>query len=286
MLNNRIYSDAHINYIKSHVENFDQKKTKSLFIDFFIKDLQKEEDNDDEEESEENSEEDNNNKDDEPPPLLEHFSEPNTTENMSETPPTRMTTLPKYCVDPLSVIIKLAILSKKEIGSKLCIYNNVFYIQEKGVFQSFVRSYFKNTKEEICYLYNPIKIACESFLVKSNTNINVLFLAAIEGLKKLTIQYQEHVSIVHSLYFYQNIILNYLTPKHNPSLFIEDNVTSYYTAPIVSQLNAYWNQDKIKIVLNMFEFISNDAKNKTDILEEFMNPVDKHYENFFFEIVG
>ena len=35
-----------------------------------------------------------------------------------------------YLLDPLSVIVKLAILSNKPIGTKLLIQNNVIYFQE------------------------------------------------------------------------------------------------------------------------------------------------------------
>ena len=40
----------------------------------------------------------------------------------------------KYILDPLSVIIKLVILSKKDIGTKISVSNNVIYIQEVGIF--------------------------------------------------------------------------------------------------------------------------------------------------------
>ena len=75
--------------------------------------------------------------------------------------------IPKYILDPFSVIVKLAILSKKDIACKLCIMNNVLYIQEPGLFQPLVRYLFQNTKEELSYLYNPIEIACSHFIHKN-----------------------------------------------------------------------------------------------------------------------
>jgi hypothetical protein len=38
-----------------------------------------------------------------------------------------------FILDPLSVIIKLAILSNKSIGTKICISRNIIYFQEPGV---------------------------------------------------------------------------------------------------------------------------------------------------------
>ena len=48
-----------------------------------------------------------------------------------------------FILDPLSVIVKLAILSNKPIGTKLLIQNNVVYFQEPGPFQAFCRIFYK-----------------------------------------------------------------------------------------------------------------------------------------------
>ena len=49
------------------------------------------------------------------------------------------TNLHFYILEPLSVIIKLAIISNKPIGTKLRMYNNIIYFQEPGIFQGFCR---------------------------------------------------------------------------------------------------------------------------------------------------
>ena len=59
----------------------------------------------------------------------------------------------QLCIlDPLSVIIKLAILSNKPIGTKIRIDNNNIYLQEPGNFQAICRYMFKNNKTDIQYL--------------------------------------------------------------------------------------------------------------------------------------
>ena len=69
-----------------------------------------------------------------------------------------------FILDPLSVIVKLAILSNKPIGTKLLIQNNVVYFQEPGPFQAFCRIFYKSNKTDLQYMYNPINIACLHFL--------------------------------------------------------------------------------------------------------------------------
>ena len=63
-----------------------------------------------------------------------------------------------FILDPLSVIIKLAIISNKPIGTKLRIDNNVIYLQEPGLFQGLSRYFYKSNKTNIQYqVYRPTK---------------------------------------------------------------------------------------------------------------------------------
>ena len=78
------------------------------------------------------------------------------------------TNLHLYILEPLSVIIKLAIISNKPIGTKLRMYNNIIYFQEPGPFQALCRYFLKSNKTDIQYLYNPIEIACKNYLLKTD----------------------------------------------------------------------------------------------------------------------
>lgn len=196
--------------------------------------------------------------------------------------------LKKNVLDPLSIIIKLAILSKKQIGTKISVYNNVLYIQEVGIFQSFVRVIFNNNKVDIQYLYNPIQYACNKFLIKEyikeNPNIKKIFINAQLGLKCLIETYKEHMIIIHTLYFYYNIIENHLSDNYNKKLFIEDSFSGYYKEDLLKELNSQWTNEKIKIVLEMIEFINGEKESNKSIkcLEEFMVIIDNNINKFNF----
>ena len=185
----------------------------------------------------------------------------------------------QYILDPLSVIIKLAILSYKPLHSKLSIHNNVLYIQEPGFFQSVVRYYFNDNKNDLHYLYNPIELACSSFLHKKYDNLDLtpLFVAAQKGLDKLIHNYKDATIIVHTLFMYHNLISNYTGNNYNKDLFMKDTITPLYNETIVKSLNSKWSYDKIKVLLNMFEFVEKDD-NKLSIkcLDEFMVHIDSN----------
>jgi hypothetical protein len=71
-----------------------------------------------------------------------------------------------FILDPLSTIIKLAIISKKPVGCKISIKNNIMTIQRVGIFQGIVRYYLNDTKNDIHYMLNAIEHACRIYINK------------------------------------------------------------------------------------------------------------------------
>jgi hypothetical protein len=122
--------------------------------------------------------------------------------------------LQKYILDPLSTIIKLAVLGKKEIGCKILIKNNQIYIQENGMFQGIARYYHGVTKNDIHFLSIPIELACERYLtiekINSIPDIIIIFKCAQNGLNNLMETYEIHPIIVHCLKYYHTIIDTHL----------------------------------------------------------------------------
>lgn len=187
-----------------------------------------------------------------------------------------------YIVDPLSVIIKLAIISHKPVGVKISIADNILYIQDAGIFQPIVRYYFNYNKGDLHYLYNPIELACQHFLVVNDdteipANIVHLFLCALRGIQRLKETYKDVSVIVLCLNYYANLISNYLGDNYNEELFKKDMMTCHYTDELVEKLNERWTIEKIKLVLEMTEFLfTNDGTvDGVRCLEEFMKKMDE-----------
>ncbi len=185
-----------------------------------------------------------------------------------------------FVLDPLSVIIKLAIFSNKSVGTKFRIQDNVIYIQEPGYFQSICRIYYNVNKTEIQYLYNPIYFACQHFLSSKFTdktpNIRKLFSSAIQGLIKLKETYKCCHLVVLCVNYYISIIENNLEENHVDTLFKKDTMTSFYDENTLQSLNCFWTPDRIKIVLDIIDFLCKDysASNNVQSLEIFINNID------------
>jgi hypothetical protein len=186
-----------------------------------------------------------------------------------------------FILDPLSVIIKLAIISNKPIGTKLRIDNNVIYLQEPGLFQGITRYFYKINKTNIQYLYNPIEIACTHYLtnevIKQTPKIRELFKCAQNGIIKLIETYKLSSIMRICLNYYLSLISNHFEEKNNTSLFLKDGMTTFYTNENLDKLFKIWSQDKIKIVLNLTTFLLSDDSAETNVktLETIMEGIDK-----------
>jgi hypothetical protein len=195
-----------------------------------------------------------------------------------------------FILDPLSVIIKLAILSNKPIGTKLCISRNIVYFQEPGIFQGLCRYVFKTNKTDLQYLYNPIELACQHYL--SNTNIQQnpklkdLFRCAQNGILKLIETYKQCSIMRLCLNYYFTLISNHLDDARIENLFRKDNMTPLYTTELVDNLNKLWTQDRILIILNLTTYLINNENANTDVksMENIMDNIDNQTQTVFVTI--
>jgi hypothetical protein len=199
-------------------------------------------------------------------------------------PDNKIVDLNLYILDPLSVIIKLAILSNKAIGTKIHIDKNVIYFQEPGPFQSICRIYYNDNKTDLQYIYNPIEIACKNYLTKQsiqqNPKIKDLFKCAQNGLNKLTETYKSCSMIRICLYYYIALIANYLDEKMNDTLFKKDHMTPFYNQETLNSLYSVWSQERIRIILNLTNFLINDEQAESNVksLETIMENIDKEIQ--------
>ena len=186
-------------------------------------------------------------------------------------------------LDPLSVIIKLAIISNKPIGTKLLMKDNIIHIQEPGFFQGIARYISKTNRNDLQHLYNPIQFACQMFLNKEKRRRNPkmvdLFICAQNGILKLIDTYNgtANATIRLCLNYYYILIDNYVQERYT-LLFREDEITKLYTDLLLSNLNNLWSHEKIKIVLDMIQFLSDDtmANDNVKSLDVFIQNMDKH----------
>jgi hypothetical protein len=180
----------------------------------------------------------------------------------------------RQILDPLTTMIKLAILGYKPQGTKLAIDNNKIYFQEPSFTQGLLRWAYGNKRYELHHLLNPIIKAVKRCDV-TNPSIRSIFTLAINGLERLKSSYNNSSSVViHSLDLYTNIINNALVIDKDESriknnLLIHNVQDDDETPNKISIFSNLWLDEEINLVakmLHQIETTKNDAKTYLDAI--------------------
>jgi hypothetical protein len=185
-------------------------------------------------------------------------------------------------LDPLSVIIRLFIYGYKPVGTKISISNNRILIQENGVFQSTVRSIFRDSKNDINIIFFPIIFACKFYLSEEKKKKYLpLFNKLLDSFDKLKETYQGN-EIIYNIDQLKNIIISFID-KHdfdpNTLLSNYDSAGGKIKQDIYKHLNSIWTTERINVIFGyvdeILELQSNELINHLiNSLNIYMNYVD------------
>ena len=179
-----------------------------------------------------------------------------------------------FVLDPLTCIIRCAILGYKPKGTKISISENKISFCDPNFLQGTLRWTSGDKREDLHNIYNPI-LKSTQWYSRENEDINNIFKLAKRGLDKLKNSYEENSIISHSLELYINIIDLFINTSgecmndffkskegdlENIENSIEDN-------KIYKQLKDLWNDNQIKIVNSILIQVESDKKNSREWLE-------------------
>ena len=181
-------------------------------------------------------------------------------------------------LEPLTCIIRLAMLNFQEIGTKIAIYNNRISSQLPNIIQGAKRWVYGNKRNELHNLYKPILISLKYYDRNNNADVSTIFDYAVGGLEKLTQTYSEHENdiVCHSIKLYKEILS---TTKKSKSAraevetqLSEDDVT----LPLYEKFNQLWNERLISIIASLLQE-AEDAKDseEEEELNALLNAVDQ-----------
>jgi hypothetical protein len=171
--------------------------------------------------------------------------------------------------DPLSVIIKLGILSRKPIGTKISIKNYLLIIQEPTYLQGVFSYINSDTKYDIENIIYPIKIACEIYLKKNinkNPGIKLLFRNAQNGLYLLIKSYQKYPIIIYCLKYANIIIEIYINNLIKEDLLLTYDFNILSMSNKINSLKKSLSNNSLKSLETEINFSKNNSrKNFTKI---------------------
>ena len=183
-------------------------------------------------------------------------------------------------IDPLSIIVMLAILKYKPIGTKLHIQYNNLQVNDQSIFQGIQRYFSRDTKTDLKKIHLPLIHACKFYLNKepSTEDLTHLFVCAIKGIDNLKQTYKNFDEICNVLTMYENIIDKSLTNYNEIMNFLDNLIDlsepktttenskikrmNVIKNEIYLQLNTIWSKERLSLIHNMF--LELDKKQDSD----------------------
>ena len=173
-------------------------------------------------------------------------------------------------LEPLQVIIQLAILSCLPMGTKISITKNILVIQEPFWGQGMWRWYQNDKQEDLYYLFHAIrryykwyKIVDENENSKKSKkqldNFDYLLKLAIKGIDNLieTYKQSEKPTITQTLSLYRNVL-----DMDNNTLFQtkEEDVSSL--DDVFKNIQSLYSDELFKIIFNALKLLENEENLK------------------------
>lgn len=148
--------------------------------------------------------------------------------------------------------------------------NNKIEFQEDGMFQSTVRTFNRDTKNDLINMLFPLTFACELYLGKEfDSKYKCIFERVIKSLDNLNEVYQIN-EIAHNIEQLKNIVKNFLSDENfNPKTIILnwDEPASTLKKSFYKQTNSIWTKDRLDI---LFGYVNEISKTDSEELINFL----------------
>ena len=168
--------------------------------------------------------------------------------------------LDKQILDPLTTVIKIALLHFYDKGTKLSIYNNTINIQEANIIQGLLRWTQGDSRNKLYNLKEPIKNCLVWFPYSKYNNLKIIYTHAIFGLEKLKNSYSKSSTniTIHIIEYYIKIIrdnLDEMELKLNgtKNQNIEESIILNDT--LQKNIKKIWTVYDISLVENFFKIL-------------------------------
>lgn len=184
-----------------------------------------------------------------------------------------------FVLDPLTCIIRCAILGYKPKGTKISISENKISFCDPNFLQGTLRWTSGDKREDLHNIYQPI-LKSTQWYVKENEDIRNIFRLSKKGLEKLRDSYEENSIISHSLELYINIIDLFLNStgdcmseffKKKGTIecnnLADDELKIEEDNKIYKELKKLWNDNQISIINNILIQVEEDSNNSKEWLQ-------------------
>jgi len=158
-------------------------------------------------------------------------------------------------LEPMQVMIQLALLSYSPIGSKISVCNNILTIQKPSYVQGVTRWWNGDNKDDLYYLFHAIRRYYKWYKSQNNDIYNFILDAAIRGIDKLiqTYKHTDKTSIQHTLSLYKNVLV-----LETEQLFRDETEQTLKMDNVFKSIIDLYDKKLILVVYNILRLIDEE----------------------------
>ena len=188
-------------------------------------------------------------------------------------------------LEPLHVVIGIAMLGFCPQGTKLTIGGNLLYLQKPTWTQGIRRWYHQDTKDDLYYLFHAIRRYYKWYKEEDDEIFNYILELSKKGIQKLMDTYssQDKKSIQHTLALYKNMLnLNI------PDLFKDTDDDTVTIDKVFQNITEIYDKKTLIIIFSTFKLLEG-ATSEEDIqsylraLRHIMMPINRRIQTWMAE---
>jgi len=150
-------------------------------------------------------------------------------------------------LEPLQVMVQLALLSESPIGTKVSVSDNILQLHPPSWTQGVWRWYNSDGKDDLYYLFHAIRRYYKWYKSEDNKIYNHILSSAVKGIEKLIITYSaaEQTAITHTLALYKNVL-----ELESPDLFKDPDADSVNIDTVFKNIKETYDKRLLKVIYN------------------------------------
>jgi len=164
-------------------------------------------------------------------------------------------------LEPLQVMVQLALLSQSPIGTKVSVSDNILQLHPPSWTQGVWRWYNSDGKDDLYYLFHAIRRYYKWYKSEDNKIFNHILSSAVKGIEKLIITYSaaEQTAITHTLALYKNVL-----ELESPDLFKDPDADSINIDTVFQNIKDIYDKRLLKIIYNTI-MVLEDSETTEDL---------------------
>jgi len=170
-------------------------------------------------------------------------------------------------LEPLQVMVQLALLSESPIGTKVSVSDNILQLHPPSWTQGVWRWYNSDGKDDLYYLFHAIRRYYKWYKSEDNKIFNHILSSAVKGIEKLIITYSaaEQTAITHTLALYKNVL-----ELESPDLFKDPDADSVNIDTVFQNIKETYDKRLLKVIYNTILMVE-DPETTDDLKPYYIN---------------